>query len=171
VVFLIDVAYAIPQWEPWYRFDAESRRMSGRRVRVFAGRPTDPTPAAGSAGEELRFIGGAAAGFIPRLPAAGVDLRLVKPNGQSGHVRRFLPDTACTAVVSRLLRSADGTGLIILAPDRAAPGSRLAAGEYRLRFMFRRDIRSDSQNEPVLSQNGDTMTETAQIDVPWTTVG
>lgn len=165
-----EVTHAVPQWEPWYGFDAEGRRMSGRRVRVFAGRPTDATPDSRTAGEEFRFAGGAVAGFTPRLPAAGVDLRLVAPNGHSGHVRRFLPDATYTPVAARMLRSADGTGLIILTPDRAAPGSRLAAAEYRLRFVFQRDIRSGTQEEPVLSQNGDTTTETAQIDVPWTTV-
>src|SRR5215208_4475788 len=51
----------------------------------------------------------------------------------------------------------------------AAPGSLLHAGEYRLRFTFRRNNTALDPQSLVLSQNGDTGDETAVVDAPWTT--
>ncbi len=162
---LPDAATPDPAWALWYRFGSEPPAVVGRRVRVFAG-PDEPGPPAAT-GEEQRFGDAVAPGFQPAFPAGGVELRLVWPDGRVAHVRRFLPPAAYAATAARLLRSADGTGLILLQPDAAAPGSLWGAAEYRLRWEFRRDNSALAPDSLVLSRDGDTTPEVAEMDIPW----
>jgi hypothetical protein len=145
----------------------EGHREAGRRVRVYAGTASDPLPSPGEAGQEHRFK--EVVGFTPRFGAQGIDLRLVDPNGRTTHTHRFLPATGYTNVPFHMVRSADGTGLILLQPAGGA-AAELQPGEYRLRFSYRRDNRAPGEDGLVLSQNGETTPETATLDVPWETL-
>ncbi len=164
-----EVRHAQPQWEDWHAFGtAEGWRAAGRRFDVRAGRSADPAPPAGGAGEERLFQGLATAGFQARLRIPGVDLRLVGPGEQPGHARRFLPDSAYVAeATARVLRSADGTGMLVIVPAAGPPGAALAAGEHRLQLTYRRDNTAVDATGLVLSQAGDTTDETALLDIPW----
>jgi hypothetical protein len=54
-------------------------------------------------------------------------LRMVEPSVQPSHMRRFLPDSMyLIEAAARLLRSADGTGLILLVPSAGAAGTDLS---------------------------------------------
>lgn len=163
-----EVRHAQPKWEDWYRFDATTDwRAAGRRFRIFAGRSTD-LPAAPGAGEEYLFHGTAPADFRARLRDPGADLRLVDANGQAGHTRRFLPDALyATDPTARVLRAADGTGMLIFIPGAAPAGAALPIGEYRLELTYRRDNTNHDAGSTILSQASDSSAETAFIDVPW----
>jgi hypothetical protein len=163
----IALRHAEPGWEPWFTLPAGAvpRLGSGSRVVVHAGRAADPVPAP-RAGERQLFAGAAAAGFAPRFPARGIDLRVVDAAGTPGHARRVLPDAAFAPMAdARVLRAADGTALAILRQNGAA----LQPGEYRLVFTFRRDNRARDPDSLVLSQAGETAEEVAVLDIAWAT--
>ncbi|MBK7617588.1 MAG: hypothetical protein IPJ08_25125 [Burkholderiales bacterium] len=164
-----EVRHVLPKWEDWHQFGAAlGWRAAGRRLRVFAGRVADAALAAG-AGEEHLFQGAASATFRPRLNGPGVDIRVVDTTGQERHLRRFLPDAAYGGVPSaRVLRAADGTGMLVFVPGAGPAGTELAAAEYCLRFTYRRDNTTADATSLVLSQAGDTSDELAFVNVPWT---
>lgn len=70
-------------------------------------------------------------------------------------------------VPSKVLRKADGAGVIVVSPVMASPGSFLPPGEYRLVLTYRRDNRGKDQNSEVLSEAGNTSPEEATLDLPW----
>lgn len=156
-----------PQWQPWYLFGPRSTSTAGRRIRIFAGpgsaAPSDVT------GEDHRFGLALATGFQLAFPSTGVDLRLMRPGSRPAHIRRFLPNQAYTETAVTMLRSADGTGLILLKPDASASGSQLDPAEYRLYWTYALDISESDPDSSVLSRSGDKSAETAQIDIPWAT--
>lgn len=148
---LRELRVAAPVWALWYAFEQERKRAAGTHFEVHAGEtwPGMPPPEPGV----IRKLTGSA-GPRPLWPQEGVDLRLVGPGGKVEHARRFLPFVpfeAFTTILVRLVRSADGTGFFLL-PD---PGPALAAGTYRLAFLYERD-KSD-------------IPERVAIDVPWST--
>jgi hypothetical protein len=159
---LPDSTNSDPQWEPWYTFGAEPLRAAGQRVRIFAEPAITPSSIAG---EDYLFIPEPDGGFQPKFPLAGVDLRLVVPDGRVAHMRRFLSTQAYTPSPMQMLRSADGTGLILIKSGAAA----LSPAEHRLHLEYKLDNTTADPNSIVLSQNGDTTAETAQIDIPWAT--
>jgi hypothetical protein len=164
------LAFAAPQWTAWYTFASEERLAAGRRMRALAGRASDPIAAPAAAGAEDRFQSTTAAAFAPQFRSPGIDLRLVGPDGTSAHARRFLAPSSYGNVAVRILRAADSTGFVLFVPDAGVAGCRLDRGEYRLRFRFARDNRTAVPGSLVLSQNGDTSTEDAVIDVPWSSL-
>jgi hypothetical protein len=166
-----EVRHASPAWEDWHTFAGVGWRAAGRRIHVLSGREVDAPEILPRAGEERLFQGAVGPAFAARLQESGADLRLLVPDGRSGHTRRVLPDAAYVPVAgARVVRSADGTAFVLLLPDAVAPGgSALAPGEYRLRFTYRRDNRTADPPSLVLSQNGDSTDETATLDIPWST--
>lgn len=157
---------AAPAWLPYATLAGIGTLAAGRRVRLFAGRESDAfgAPVTGEVRRYSGFAPGDAAGV--RLPAKGVDLRLVAPDGRVVHARRFAPDGAFAPVPLQVLRAADGTGLVLVSPDAAAPGgSRLESGVYRLGWTFRRDNRAADPGSLVLRENGDSTAEVVRMDV------
>jgi hypothetical protein len=71
-------------------------------------------------------------------------------------------------LTSKVLRRADGSGVIVVSPAASSAGSLLPRGEYRLVFTYRRDNRAKDQNSEVLSEAGNTSPEEAILDLPWT---
>jgi hypothetical protein len=165
---LFDARHVRPKWEDWHTFDAAfGWRAAGRRVRVFAGRQADATLAP-DAGAEHQFQETSGA-FLPRLRSPAVDLRILDAGGRERHRRRFLPDAAYTPVPSaRVLRAADGTGMLVFVPGAGPAGTELLSGEYRLSLTYRRDNTTADPSTLVLSQAADTSNETAIVDIPWT---
>jgi hypothetical protein len=156
------------EWNPWYTFGNEPLRALGQRVRVFAGQGIN-SPSPSPEGEEVRFRNAPTTEFKPSFPSTGVDLRLVRPDGYSAHMRRFLPDGDYSEKQAKMLRSADGTGIILFGPDTTVSRQQLKPGEYRLRWEYRRDNTKLDQTSLVLSQNGRTSPEVTVIDIPWST--
>ena len=154
-----------PPWQLWYKFDTEPLRVAGQRVRIFAGKG-DLTPPIVT-GEDHRFGEVPTDGFQPSFVGAGVDLRIIAPDNRDTYMRRFLPDLAYTITSVNILRGADGTGFILLRPSGAPAGSQLEAAEYRLRWEYRRDNTALDSSSIILSRNGDSSPEVAQIDIPW----
>lgn len=150
----LTVAAAEPAWLTYHQFAADSVLAAGRRVRLFAGTEADLTSPPVTS-EVRRFQGFAATDpFARRLPAEGVDLRLVTPDGEIEHAARFAATYAAAPGV-RVLRAADGTGLVLVHSD----GSPLPHGDYRLTFTYQR------AGEPVLREAGDSSAEVAAIVV------
>jgi hypothetical protein len=160
------VEAAAPAWFPYAAIGGIGRLAAGRRVRLFAGREGDVT--APSVTAEVRgyqdYLAGDLAGI--RLPAEGVDLRLISPEGKVVHARRFAADAHFVPAPVNILRAADSTGFILVEPDGAVPaGGRLGPGVYRLAWTYRRDNTAADPGSLVLSEQGDTNAEAAQIDL------
>ncbi len=160
-----EVRVAAPRWTTFYRFRSEQLSPAGTRVHVFAGSASDAPPT--EAGVIQRFAASHDERGRIRLSAVnGADLRLVAPGISGGHSRRFLPESAYSAVAARLLRKADGTGFVLLVPDTNPPGSLLAVGQYRLKLSYLRDNRAAAPESLVYSQAGHSEPETVTIDIP-----
>ncbi|MGN8106875.1 hypothetical protein ACTJLB_02670 [Paraburkholderia sp. 22098] len=160
------VESARPDWLPYATLTGVGLRAAGRRLRLFAGREADVTAPSvtGEVCSYQNFLAGDTAGI--RLPAEGVDLRLLDPSGAIAHARRFAPDEAFVPASVSTLRAADGTGLIMMESDAAAPGgTQLSPGIYRLTWLYRRDNSIAVPGSGILSEHGDTGSETATLDV------
>lgn len=163
------VAHAEPGWEPWFNFSEEPIRHAGACLTVFAGTEGDAHPLAGTG--EQRFAGAAASVFQPTFPPRGIDLRVIDRNDKICHMSRFLPASAYVLpVAAKIVRAADGTGFAVLAPDGTGT-SNIKAGQYRVRFTYRRDNTLHVPDALILSQSGDVTDETASLDVPWSLRG
>ena len=99
------------------------------------------------------------------FPEDGVDLRIVEPGSKVDHMRPFLPDHAYGEPLEnlRILRKADGTGFFLLPPD-GDPG--FPAGQYRLKWTYRRNNRDVNPDSQVLRQANNSDDEVVTIDVP-----
>jgi hypothetical protein len=169
-VFEDEVRFIDPRWLAYYTFAAGEKLPSGGKLRLFAGNAAQaPAPQTGVID---RFVALAADPGRLRLPHEGVDLQLVLP-GPAGasdpdpmifHRRRFRPDTAYAPVAARMLRKADGTAWVLF-PAAGTPA--FTPGEYRLRFIFRRDNQAVVKDSPIYSQAGDRADEIVVLDVPW----
>ncbi len=82
-------------------------------------------------------------------------------------LRAPLKSTSYAEVPLRVLRKADGAGLVIVSP--VASGSLLPSGEYRLVFTYRRDNRANDPKSELLSEAGVSSPEEATLDLPWQT--
>jgi hypothetical protein len=76
-------------------------------------------------------------------------------------------DAPYTDVQVKVLRKADGAGMMIVAPGSTPSGSLLPQAEYRLLFTYRRDNRTKDPNSDVLSEAGITSPEVVTLDLPW----
>ena len=183
-------------WSIYHRFVEEKRLSSGTRLRVYGCRPEHaPTPPDGveerhaaasgepgrirfkSAGPGLRICGPAGARDGKKVSASEPGTARKEDEDPVGHRRAFRPaeDFAVVDGIT-ILRKADGTGLFILQPVSAS-ASLLEAGDYRLKWIYRRDNRTNGNNSTmesggggnydVYSQDGDRSDESVQLDLPW----
>lgn len=164
-----DLRVAEPVWTTLYRFGSEETMPAGTRVRVFSG--NEAAAPAPEAGVIRRFVADLDDPGRLHFTAAGADLRLRAPHEQGGHSRRFLADGAFALAGARVLRKADGTGLVVVVPAGTAAGTHLDAGQYRLQMTYSRDIRANDPTAQVLSENGDTGSEKVTLEMPWRSHG
>jgi len=75
-----------------------------------------------------------------------------------------------TEISFKVLRKADGAGLMIVSTGSTPSGSFFQQGDYRLVFTYRRDNRTKDQNSDVLSEAGITTPEVVTLDLPWSVV-
>ena len=151
---------AAPAWAEYYTFSAEALAPAGTRVRVHAGNAAHPVPE--EWGVERRFAASFdEPGRIALEP--GAELRVRAPGSDTGHARGFLRDADYTAVATKILREADGTGFALFP---AAAGI-LAEGQYRLQLEFRRNIQASDLSSIVLRQAGRDTPEVVELDIPW----
>ncbi|HXT22702.1 MAG TPA: hypothetical protein VN923_18290, partial [Thermoanaerobaculia bacterium] len=92
-----------------------------------------------------------------RLRSQGVELRLLLPDGTTGHARTFLAATAYAPVPFTVLRKADGTGLFLI------PAGSEGAGPLRLKITYHRN--RPEAGRP-FSQAGDSSPERMTLDIP-----
>jgi hypothetical protein len=74
---------------------------------------------------------------------------------------------AYVEIASKVLRKADGAGIVVVSPVPAPPGSLLTMGDYRVVFTYRRDNRVRDDKSEVLSEAGNTSPEEATLNLPW----
>jgi hypothetical protein len=156
-VFWLQVDYAEPQWRSYYSFGKSVRLTAGRRLRLHRGGVLTPSPE-----PSVRDI--ALPPSCPSFPADGADLRLLSSDGRTLHMRRFYPDPLFEDVPIRILRKADGTGLVIFP---AAPNTALMQNDYRLKLIYRLDNRAHDPDSVVQSQNDSRLDEEVVLDIPW----
>src|SRR5206468_24342 len=96
-----------------------------------------------------------------RFPSGGAELRVVAPEGP-GHQRAFVPPAEHVALANpRMVRRADGTGLVLLPFGGPTP---LIEGQYRVDLTYDRERFGQVHT---FSQAGDRSPERAVIDIPW----
>ena len=130
----------------------------GVKILIFSG--AEPIPASAPIGTTLRFVAASTAEAAAVFPAAGVELRLMAPDGSVKHQRQFLPDGAFVALDMAVVRKIDGTAFLLC--PAGGGGLPSSAKVMRLSFMFARDAGADL---PVLRQAGDDSPETVSLDV------
>lgn len=163
-----DVRVAPRTWNTYYAFTREHVLPAGTRVQVLSGNEAESPSAADQAGLVRRFVATLADRGSIRLPAAGVELRLVAGSDDVVHARSFLPNVAYQAVDDvRVLRNADGTAFAVMIPSPDAPGSLLLHGDYRLRLNYHRNNQAAVAESQVFSQAGVTSDEAVTLDIPW----
>lgn len=151
-------------WATYYEFGREPRLPAGTRLRVYSGSAIGaPAPDPGVA---QRFVATLDNPGVARFDGRGVHLRVVASTGHIEHARPFLPDTDYTAVSPRVLRKRDGTAFFVTVPSIGAAGTALAAGDYRLRFTYRRDNRAADPGSQILSEAGRSDAEIVTLDLP-----
>jgi hypothetical protein len=157
-----EVRVATPVWTTHYAFGQEEVLPAGARVRVLSGSPTDPPPS--EPGVSYRYVVPEGESGELRLAPTGAELRIVGPYQTTGHARQFLPDSLFIPANEdiRVLRKADGTGLILL----AAPPAQLSSGDYRLRLRYLRDNRAADPGSQVFSEAGNSSPEEVTLDLP-----
>lgn len=160
----LEVRVATPQWVPYYTFGQEERLSAGTRVKVYAGNEQHAPPA--EPGVIRRFKAPLDEPGRLELEAKGAMLRLRAPGKTEGHQRFFLPEGKYRpADASRLLRKADGTGFLLVAPSTSEAGSLLVPGQYRLDLTYYRDIQSVDPANQVFSEAGNTNPEQARLAI------
>lgn len=147
-------------WSTLYAFAAQNRIAAGMRVRLYSGGLLQPS---GNHTQLTMNIAAQGAPGIARLPASGVDLRLVDLSGRIGCAIRILPETGFdldpVPPGARMLRKGDATGLILV----PGVGDAFAPGAYALSMVYRRNISVNDPESIVLSQAGDTTDEQAFV--------
>ena len=159
----LDVKVAEPQWASYHTFVQEEPLPAGTRMRVFSGNQQNAPE--GEPGMVQRFMAQVNESGRIHFPEDGVDLRIVEPGSKVDHMRPFLPDHAYGEPLEnlRILRKADGTGFFLLPPD-GDPG--FPAGQYRLKWTYRRNNRDVNPDSQVLRQANNSDDEVVTIDVP-----
>ena len=161
----IEVRVGRPVWSPYYTFRQEERRPAGTRVQIFGGNvmnaerdgihadPVEP-------GLVHRFIAPYDEQGVMRFPVDAVNLRVVNSDQSSGHTRTFVPNNGYSLQDGiRVLRNADGTGLILAKEG----GATFDIGSYHLTFIYRRDNRDVDPNSQAYSQAGSTTSESVTL--------
>jgi hypothetical protein len=163
-----EVRVAPRTWDTYYAFAREPLLPAGTRVQVLSGNQSAAPPATDQAGLVRRFAATLGDQGSIRLPAPGVELRLVANRDDVVHARSFLPDGDYESIDDvRVLRKADGTAFLVFVPATVAPGSRLIPADYRLRLTYRRDNQVVEPGSLVFSQAGVTTDEVVTLDIPW----
>lgn len=143
-----DVRVLAPQngWIPFHRFGEERRRPAGRRILLTHGAP--PEEVTGRETHELESEVGT------RLPAAGVGVRLVDPDGRIRQ-RRWWSAAPLASISATIVRGRDGAGLFLRVDDAPRSGV-IDVDSLRLAWVFQRSI-----DTLVLRQHGDESPESA----------
>ena len=82
-------------------------------------------------------------------------------------LRAELNTGAYVEIASKVLRKADGAGIVVVSPVPTPPGSLLTMADYRVVFTYRRDNRVHDDKSEVLSEAGNTSPEEATLNLPW----
>jgi hypothetical protein len=157
-----EVRVSAPAWMDYYSFGQEETFAAGTKLRVYSGNAAAAPPV--QPGILQRFVATLDDPGDLQFGATSADLRVMSSPANAGHFRRFLPASAYAVSDFKVLRKADGTGMLIVPP---VAGGVLEPGEYRLTLTYRRDNSAADPKSQVLSEADDTSVETVVIDVPW----
>ena len=160
-----EVRVAYLQWNTYYSFDQEIIHSAGTRMQIFSGNAFDtPSPINNVS---YRFVSTLNDPGLRHFTGDMADLRLVDLNGHVIHARRFFTKSVYSTLNAKVIRSADGTGLVVVVSSANAAGTQLNTGEYRVIFSYLRDNRGTLPTSQVFSENGSTDPEVTTIDIPW----
>ena len=160
-----EVRVSSPVWSPYYTFEHDERLPAGSRVRILAGNLNAAPPP--EPGVTRCFAALFDTEGQRRFLSQEVNLRLVTPGEERGHRRLFLSDGEYLPIAMKALRKGDGTGFFVLVPDASVPGSRLAAGDYRMRIKYLRNNRASDPTSQIFSEAGNSGREDVTLDIPW----
>ena len=145
-----------PDWRRYFTFANDDAVGDGREILVFSG--AEETAVSHVVGTVQRFVATSAMTAAAVFPSAGVELRLVAPDGTVKHQRQFQGTFA--PFDAAVIRKPDGTAFFLF----PAGGGALPSGAktLRLSFVFARNA---GTGFPLLSQAGSQDPESAIIEV------
>lgn len=146
-----ELLLAEPQWTTLYAFPPEERLPAGTRVHVHA---SSPTTTAAEAGRVTRSVAAAGERGRTRMRGSQAMLRLVGPDGASGHMRGFIHEAGWVPISVKLLRKADGTAFFLIPEDGQA------TNPLRVTMTFHRDRPEAGR---AMSQAGDRGVEQGTV--------
>lgn len=149
-------------WSTIYRFGVEEVMPEGTLVRIHSGPP--PIGRADTLWAKERHRAELGEAGDVRLTGDRVDLRLIGPQGEVEHARRFIDDARYSPIGFMLLRKADDTAFAML--PVGGGGASFPAGALKVSAVYRRDNRAHVADSLVLTAGGDASPEAAEIFVP-----
>lgn len=161
-----EIQVAAPIWIPHYTFNNEKQMPAGTHLQIHTGSIADvPTQETNVVHRFTTPLGEKAQ---LQLPKNGVNLQIVEPGTKTIHEKYFVPDKDYTSVDDiKVLRKVDGTGFFILASAESSLGTEFTEGLYQLKLTYRRDNTAIDSNSQILSQAGNSNSESVTLDIPW----
>ena len=149
------------EWTTIYSFGAEDVLPEGTLVRIHSG----PGPVGMVDTARMIERHRAVPGEVGDLKLTGdcVDLRIIGPEGEVAHARRFIDDARYSPIGFMVLRKADDTAFALLPVSNDAS---FPPGALKVAAVYRRDNRAHVADSLVLTASGDASPEAAQIFVP-----
>jgi hypothetical protein len=148
-------------WDVLFQFPPAEIHPAGTLVIVNSSSP-DGVPTTNPRNVPYFIAPSGSAGTL-LLSEAFVDLRLVAPDGEVLHARRFLKaDDFGLPTHCKFLRRADETAFVIFPTGQTAES--FAEGSYRLVMQYRRDNTANDHASVVLSEAGVKTPELATLD-------
>jgi hypothetical protein len=146
------------QWATYRTFETEKNLAAGTTVQVLPG--DEMAAPSGLKGVYLDVVDPA------RRISYSIELRLIAPDGRVIHARHFLPHEDYLFDQVKLLRKADGTGVIIARDHVGALFVPFPLLQYRLQLSYKRDNKARAPTNRIFSQAGDDSDEIVSLDIP-----
>lgn len=146
-----------PAWTDYFTFGVgEVDVADGTRVLILPPVPDGEDPPEREPGTLQRFLPSTATPATLTFAAPGVELRLVAPDGDVVHQRRFSTPEAYTAFPMLAVRKLDGTAALLFVTGGSAPPA------LRLRWTFTRAFPDEAL---AYRQGGSELPEVAVLDL------
>lgn len=159
-------------WQDFFQFGDVELSADGSKFAISSGNLRFDIPPGTDEGDWTSLYAAVLSdpGYC-RLSQSECEIRLVGPNGNTIHGRRFAGPSSYESVSEiKVLRRSDGTAFFFTYPDFSTSGYAAEGASYRLRLSYRRDNRSVESESLVLHQAGDTSDEIAVIEIPFDTL-
>ena len=156
----IRVFTPLTAWTPYHLFEEEAQWQEGTIIQLQSSK--------GAASAVEQYSANAISANATVFSRYGTHVRLVTAEGTVVHALHISQQLSIQIPDLRLWRKSDGTAIALMRKSSQVNKlSVLESGTYRLSFTYHRDNRSRDAGSVVLEQNGSSLPERANINVPW----